>query len=146
MLLYKNDRFYARYISFILPDGCYLDPNPPITNDYGISAWSEENQLRIDISEETPPRSGEIAQAMHSYFFEGDDAFEQDSPIREINLDGITGYEVLYHSGADYYEVWLSLPDGLICEFFAECPMGTVENIKELPVIQTFLRNIKKEY
>lgn len=146
MLLYKNNRFHARYISFIIPDGCYLDSDPPIANDYGISVWSEENQLRIDVSEDTPPRDGEIKQAMHSYFFEGDDAFEQDSPIMEIDLDGIKGYEVFYHNGVDYYEVWLSLPEGLICDIFVECPRGTVENIKELPVIQTFLENIRKEY
>lgn len=145
MLLFKDGRFYARYLSFVLPDGCYLNPNPPIANDYGVNVWEEDHQLEIDISEDNPPRSGELSQAMHAYLFEGPDRFEPDSSITEIEVNGLAGYEVFYHSNVDYYEIWFALPDNHICEFFVQCPRGPVENIKGLPVVQEFLKNLRKE-
>ena len=147
MLLYKDGCFYGRYISFVLPDGLYLDTNPPLAYDYGISAWDEKEQIRFDICEDDTSKTGDIKKDMQQHLFEDGDSFEADSPIMETELNGLTGYEVFYHENKhDLYEVWFKLPEGQTCVFFAQCPRGKTENVKELPVVKRFLENINGNF
>lgn len=146
MLLFKNGRFYAQYISFILPDGCYLDSNPPFSYDYGISAWDEKKEIRMDVFEDGYSKSGNIQKDMYQYLFIDGDSYEQDSPILQAELNGLSGYDVFYHTDSkDHYEFWFELPKKPSGVIFVQCPRGITSNIKELPLIREFLGNIRKE-
>lgn len=147
MLLFKNGRFYAQYISFVLPNGCYLDTNPPIAEEYGMSIWIESHGIRLDLSEDDTDSSGNLKEKMHNYLFEKADSFDQDSDIAEIVVNGVTGYEVLYHDkDTDYYEIWFKLPDDQTATFFAQAPKGQLENLKAFPMVHEFISSIQREW
>lgn len=40
MLQYKDGRFYAPGVSFEIPYGFYLETEPEVLLEYGISAWT----------------------------------------------------------------------------------------------------------
>lgn len=143
MLLFKNGRFYAKDWSFTFPDGCYLDTNPPSTYQCGISARNAVQDIRFDIYKDE--REPDMHEQMRRYLFGDNDVFEQDTPIAETELNGMSGFEVFYHGRSAYYEVWLSLPEDRRLTFFAECAIGQTDNIKELPFVQSFLSGIRKE-
>lgn len=144
MLLFKDGRFYAKDWSFTFLDGCYLDTDPPTAYKCGISARNAEQDIRFDIFEDD--RESDMCEQMRRYLFGDDnDGFDQDSPISETELNGMTGIEVFCHGNRAYYEVWLSLPENRRLTFFAECAIGQTDNIKELPFVQSFLSQIRKE-
>lgn len=147
MLLFQNGRFYAQYISFVLPEGCYLDTDPPVANTYGINAWVKSHDIEMDLCEEDADSNCDLKESMQSYLFSSPDGFERDSDIVEIAVNGVTGYEVLYHDkSTDYYEIWFKLPDDKTATFFAQCPKGQVENLKTFPMVQKFIASIQREW
>lgn len=146
MLLYKDGRFYARYISFVLPDGCYLDSNPPFSYEYGISAWDGKKEIRLDVFEDGYSRSGNIQRDMYQYLFVDGDSYEQDSPILPAEMNGLSGYDVYYHTdSADHYEFWFKQTEEQSGVVFIQCPRGKTANVKELPLVKEFLGKIRKE-
>jgi len=143
MLLFKNGRFHGKDWSFVFPDGCYLDTDPPSAYSCGVSVMNAEQDIRFGIFEDK--REPNMPEQMRRYLFGENDAYEQDSPIAETELNGLSGFDVFYHGRNPCYEVWLSLPDNRMLTFFAEYTANPTVNVKEHPFVKSFLSDIRKE-
>ena len=146
MLLYKDGRIYLRYLSFILLVGCYINPDPGVIYEYGMGIWLENEKMTLELCEDNRCETGDIRVDMEKFIFEDSGSFEQDTPITEVELGGLKGYEVLYHTTSkDMYEIWFELPGDDVGVIVTECPRAGKGNVKERPGLRDIFDSIRKE-
>ena len=142
MLQIKNGRFHAPGVSFLPPDGSYLDYEPEVPREYGITVWLHDD-ISLDIYAD---EGGDPLTDLQDLFSEDGSRLYQDTPIEEMGVGGMEGYEVRYHdSKSDYYECRLLVSEEMALAFYFRCPRGTVDNLRELPERKVVLHNIQKE-
>ena len=110
MLQWKDGRFHALGISFVIPDGFYLETEPETTHENGLSAWTSDMRCRVDwrIDEyDISPHDG-----LNRLFSPNSGMI----PLREIermNINGMSGCSALYETEvAQFFETRLKGREG----------------------------------
>lgn len=55
MLLYKNNRFHIGGVSFIIPDGFYVETAPPLINENGFCLFAPDQSYQLTVNAFTEP-------------------------------------------------------------------------------------------
>lgn len=100
MLLYKNHRFHCEGVSFVIPDGFYLDTSYEDIHQDTLNLWSKDRNLYICISiqRETKDPYEELALILR----ELEDIEITLSP-EPVTIGGLTGYAAAYTSMPKHY-------------------------------------------
>lgn len=116
MFFIKNGRYYAnvtpqepaekkaRTISFIIPDGCWLENTPAITCANFIPLYAEDRSYTVDIWVE-PADMDDLEAELYDYI--GDEITRKPQPV---TVNGLEGYDAYYESNTElFYELRLDV-------------------------------------
>ena len=99
MFVCKQHRFYCEGVSFVIPDGYYLDTEPAEVQQDMLNLWRNSKKLHINIGIERET-SGPIAQLLD--YIQGLEATAQVGP-ELIRHGGMSGYWAVYDTGNTTY-------------------------------------------
>lgn len=89
MFQFKNGRIYAdlvpQKISFVIPEGFWIDTDPPTVNDYSIALLSPDKTIRVDFQVWESEKE-EVTDELQEY--------EGSQPVA-IRVGDLDGYYVL---------------------------------------------------
>lgn len=143
MLLYKNGRFYGEKVSFLVPDGFYLEVDPEIIGEYGFCAWSPQRDCLC--CWRSYDGCGGTAAELETRFFPECGCVPL-SPVTPIQLNGLSGHFVFYRDlQKQYYEARFDLTDGDQLSFSVEAQGKDIRRLMDTPECKAVLTGIQAQ-
>lgn len=93
MLLYKNGRFYAPYVSFALPDDILVETEPTYCYQYGLTACTPDRRYEMDWQVELGCLGTERELAV---LFTDEAGYTPRGQIEPVAVNGLTGHQAYY--------------------------------------------------
>ena len=140
MLMYKQGRFRAEGGSFQMPDGFFLETDPNINYEKGVSAWNSAQSclsMWVISENEAGTREGLEEQSCN---------FKPLSEITPITLNGLSGHWVTYSTPREeYYEVRFALPNKVQLILIVEKAGGNIKAVMDSQEFKIALEGIRAE-
>lgn len=139
MLQFKDGKFCAQGLSFVFPNGFYLDTEPEAVDENVVVAWAPDMRYRIEWQIYEAKRST-IEDFEHLIRYS---EFAWLGELTPVALNGLAGHQLYYKSREeDYYELRLSNGKSSIM-FYIKAHCGDIYKITSSPEIKTIISNLR---
>lgn len=143
MLLYENGRFHSGPISFALPEGFYLDSAPLELFPDGLTFYSPDCSLRLQLSTEEDRRDAYQEQEVFLKTIRKERILQALTPIHQP----LSGCEVIYRDSRNpeqsIYEAVFDYDSYGVHYNFIFSITGSVPNAQTHPVVQGVFNSIR---
>lgn len=141
MLLYKSGRFYVEGVSFQIPDGFYVETDPDLNYEEGLSAWNPScSCLYLWMLDKG---CADAKTELHKIV---DSAFTPYSEVGSIVANGLSGCFILYGEKKEqYYEARFDLGRGKQFALIVEARKDDIHKVIKSSEFQTVLDGIRAE-
>lgn len=140
MLMYKQGRLWTEGASICIPDGFFLETDPDINYERGLSAWNSTQSclyMWVISENEVGTREGLEEQSCN---------FKPLSEITPITLNGLSGHWITYSTPREeYYEVRFALPNKVQLILIVEKEGGNIKAVMDSQEFKIALEGIRAE-
>lgn len=141
MLKYENGRFSALGVSFVLPNGCWLETDPDFCYERGFGAWSADMRifLQWQIEDEC-----EGTEKVLSDLFKPGTGMRPLKDIEPVTVNGLNGHMAMYRSsGAEIMEMRLTVSGDTQIVLLVRSKDYGIATAMESNVVQTAIKEIR---
>ncbi len=134
MIYLNNNHMIFPYLSIAIPDGLYIDTNPPACAENGLELISKQPQFRLSLS----VYDENISQALRNI---GEEILF--SKYENININGISGLFLKYSScQKNCGEILLNINQNYCFSFYISTE-GNIDDIFEKDNIKKLIKSIE---
>ena len=141
MLLYKEGRFHALGVAFLLPDGFLLDTEAEDAVQYGLSAFTPDEKYRVqwEIEEGCRGTAEELQE-----LFGPESGITALSDIMPASAGGLSGHQVMYRTGSDErLEHRFAVGGGVELSVCVAAKSGSIAGVKDARFMKDILAGIE---
>jgi len=140
MLLYKGGRFYAEGVSFLVPDGFYMETVAPIYYEDGFITRDSTQAHTYDWAVFPVERTAKKEMEDRA-----DSCERLISPVAPIQINGLSGYWLTFAGTSEYYEAQFDLPNHTTFMLLVDALGDSIQDVMATPDFQAALHGIRAE-
>lgn len=140
MLLYKQGRFYTEGVSFLVPDGFYMETLAPVYFENGF--MTRDTTKSHSYNWAAYPTEWRAKEEL-------DKRVELDmrfiDPITPIQINGLSGYWLAFAGATECYEAQFDLPGHRLFMLLVDALGDSIRDIMTTSDFKAVLRGIRAE-